>query len=93
MKKYTKILIAATFLVIVSGGLKAQSIRTAEQAKLPSNRPMPDKRILERKIETMRAAARQQQIQLKRAEQEKSQVPQSQPIDNRRILQPVVSNK
>jgi len=57
MKNILKQFLAALVLVSVAGGVYAQSGRTADQAKLPSNRPMPDPRILQRKIELMRAHA------------------------------------
>ncbi|ULQ53681.1 hypothetical protein [Flavihumibacter fluvii] len=57
MKNFHKQFVAALILLTINGGLYAQSGRSADQAKLPSNRPIPDKRIMERKIEMMRAKA------------------------------------
>lgn len=60
MKNSHKQFLAVMILLCITGSLFAQSGRTADQAKLPSNRPIPDKRIMQRKIELMRANAPKQ---------------------------------
>lgn len=62
MKNAYKQFMAVMIMLCISSTMFAQSGRTAEQSKLPSNRPIPDKRIMQRKIELMRANAPKQVI-------------------------------
>lgn len=72
MKNIIKYIIMMLILVAASDSLKAQTHSKADKALLPSNRPMPDKMVMQRKIENMRKIAREQEEQVKRAEAEKS---------------------
>lgn len=92
MKIIIKYLLGAVVLITASGSIQAQSNRNSDQAKLPSNRPLPDKRTIERRYEIMRMNTRKQQLQVKMAEQEKSQLLNSSTIDARRpTLKPTVN--
>jgi hypothetical protein len=82
MKYFNKKLLSAALLVTISCSVSAQSNRASAQANLPSNRPLPDKRMIERKFENMRIAARKQEVLLKKADQERSQLLRVQPSDN-----------
>lgn len=57
MKNLIKQIIAVMVLISVAAFAEAQSGRNPQQSKLPSNRPIPDKSIMQRKIELMRAKA------------------------------------
>jgi hypothetical protein len=81
MKYIAKFLLMACLLAATAGQLQAQSGRSPEQVKSSTNRPKPDRREIERKIELMRANARKQENQMRLAEAEKKQALLKTPVD------------
>jgi hypothetical protein len=81
MKYIAKFLLMTCLLAVTGVQLQAQSGRTPEQTKSSTNRPKPDRREIERKIELMRANARKQENQMRLAEAEKKQALLKTPAD------------
>ena len=91
MKNSKQIFVLAALLILATA-IQAQNGKTADQAKLPSNRPIPDKRIMERKIEEMRAIAYKSQLQHQQAiRQMNQQQPVIRPDDRKPV--PIIKNK
>ena len=98
MKFTFKLILAVSILLSVAGGVNAQSGSKADQAKLPSNRPMPDHRVMQRKLEMMRAQAAKHNSQVRQenfsnpAQPGSNPTLQAYPNDIRRPAQKVIAN-
>ena len=98
MKFNLKLFLAVIVLLSVAGGVTAQSGTKGDQAKLPSNRPLPDHRALQRKLETMRAQAAKHNTQIRQenllnpAQPGSNPTLQAYPNDIRRPAQKVIAN-